>query len=189
MVKMRSFGPNAPQKPSNAFMLFLRHRCNQSSDLSSLPFVEKRRHISTMWASLAQEQKQIYIDQATAERRTYEKKFAEYKKTDEYKQWLAKNANNKSSRGKTGKFVKDMNGDAGYFDDEFAFKFRRIPIFTPEFLEYNRKREMQLRNLRKEVCFLQFSSKFIIFCRSSNRRKRQLHLVPISIIWQVQTRR
>ncbi|KAM7541920.1 hypothetical protein Aperf_G00000004772 [Anoplocephala perfoliata] len=151
MVKMKSFGPNAPHKPSSAFILFLRYRCSQSSDLNSLPFVEKRRRISTEWASLAQEQKQIYIDQATAERKIYEEKFAEYKKTDEYKQWLAKNANNKSSRGKTGKFAKDMNGDADCFDDEFASKFRRIPIFTPEFLEYNRQREMQLRNLRKEV--------------------------------------
>ncbi|VUZ47860.1 unnamed protein product, partial [Hymenolepis diminuta] len=148
---MRSHGPNAPQKPTSAFMYFLRHQCSQSNDLDSLSFNEKRSYASKIWQSMTREQKQVYYDKVRAEQKAYDVKLAEYKKTDEYKQWLVKHENSRTARGKGGKSTKDTNGDADSIDDEFSSKFRRIEIFTPEFLDYNKQREMQLRNLRKEV--------------------------------------
>lgn len=150
--EMRSHGPNAPQKPTSAFMYFLRHQCSQSNDLDSLSFNEKRSYASKIWQSMSREQKQVYYDKVRAEQKAYDVKLAEYKKTDEYKQWLVKHENSRTARGKGGKSTKDTNGDADSIDDEFSSKFRRIEIFTPEFLDYNKQREMQLRNLRKEVC-------------------------------------
>ncbi|CDI97051.1 High mobility group protein 20A [Echinococcus multilocularis] len=150
---MRSSGPNAPPKPSSAFTLYMRHRCSQSNDLISRPFNERRRIISSEWSSLSQEQKQIYYKQAIVERTKYEEEFAEYKKTDEYKDWLAKQEHNKSlSRKKNGKSSsKEPHEDFDSFEDEYSSKFRRIPIFTHEFLEYNRERETSLRHIRKQV--------------------------------------
>nr|CUU99004.1 hypothetical transcript [Hymenolepis microstoma] len=132
-------------------LLAVWYQCSQSNDLDSLPFNEKRSYASKIWQSMSQEQKQVYYDKVRTEQKAYDIKLAEYKKTDEYRQWLIKHENNKASRGKNGKPAKDMNGETDSVDDEFASKFRRIEIFTPEFLDYNKQREMQLRNLRKEV--------------------------------------
>ncbi|KAL5971296.1 High mobility group protein 20A [Taenia solium] len=150
---MRSYGPNAPLKPSSAFNLYMRYRSSQSNELSSLPFNERRRMISSEWASLPQEQKDMYYKQAIVERTRYEEEFAEYKKTDEYKNWLAKQEYNKSlQRKKNGKSSsKETHEDVDSFEDEYSSKFRRIPIFTHEFLEYNRERETSLRHIRKQV--------------------------------------
>ncbi|KAL5105449.1 High mobility group protein 20A [Taenia crassiceps] len=150
---MRTYGPNAPPKPSSAFNLYMRYRSSQSNDLSSRPFNERRRMISSEWSSLPQEQKDVYYKQAIVERAKYEEEFAEYKKTDEYKSWLAKQEYNKSlQRKKNGKSSsKETHEDVDSFEDEYSSKFRRISIFTHEFLEYNRERETSLRHIRKQV--------------------------------------
>ncbi|VDM32747.1 unnamed protein product [Hydatigera taeniaeformis] len=130
----------------------MRYRSSQSSDLNSRPFNERRRIISVEWSSLPQEQKEIYYKQAIVERTKYEEVFAEYKKTEEYKRWLARQEYKKSlQRKKNGKSSKEIHDDIDSFDDEYSSKFRRIPIFTHEFLEYNREREMSLRHIRKQV--------------------------------------
>lgn len=149
---MRPLGPNAPPRPSSAFNLYMRKRCSQSAELNSRPFNERRRMISIEWSALPQDQKQVYHEQATVERLNYEEKFAEYKKTDEYKEWVIKQKVNKAVRRKNGKVSsKDTHDDADSFDDEYSSKIRRVPIFTHEFLEYNRERETALRNIRKQV--------------------------------------
>ena len=151
---MRTFGPNAPAKPSSAFNIYMRKRCSQSAELNSRPFNERRRIISSEWSALSQDQKQVYHEQAILERTTYEEKFAEYKKTDEYKEWVIKQKDNKAVRRKNGKLSsKEVHDDADSFDDEYSSKIRRVPIFTHEFLEYNRERETSLRNIRKQVSY------------------------------------
>uniref|UniRef100_A0A5K3ESG5 HMG box domain-containing protein n=1 Tax=Mesocestoides corti TaxID=53468 RepID=A0A5K3ESG5_MESCO len=146
---MRNSGPNAPSRPRSAFNLYMQYRLSHDEDLVARPFIERRRLIGGEWSAMSQQQKQIYRDQAICEREKYLKEFDEYKKTDEYKEWIAKQEISQSlKRGKktTGKHnVEDGLGDG------VSSKFRRVPIFTQEFLEYNRQREMSLRHLRKQV--------------------------------------
>ncbi|KAA3672060.1 uncharacterized protein DEA37_0004840 [Paragonimus westermani] len=144
---------NAPKKPPTAFMLFMKQRRLQSKHLASLSFGERNRAVGAEWGALTFEEKAVFFDQAKEEREKYSQLFTEYKKSDAYKAWLASTENTetkgKKSNGKSGK--RSLSSDAsGTVQPDF-----KVPIFTHEFLEYNRLREAILRQLKKQAAQLE----------------------------------
>ncbi|VDL90514.1 unnamed protein product [Schistocephalus solidus] len=124
--------PNAPARPRSSFNLYMRHRISQSEALSSKPFGLPRA-------------------------REYKADFEAYKQTQAFKDWQAKQEGLKGSlspksskRGPKGKRTHEPE-----IDMASSPKTPRIPIFSEEFLAYNRQREMALRNLRKQATQLE----------------------------------
>ncbi|KAL7059677.1 hypothetical protein AAHC03_013245 [Spirometra sp. Aus1] len=149
--------PNAPTRPRSSFNLYMRHRISQSEALSSKPFGERNRLIGLEWATLPPEQKQIFNEQASREREKYKADLEAYKQTQAFKDWQAKQEGLKASlspksgkRGPKGKRTHEPETDT-----TSPPKTYRIPIFSEEFLAYNRQREMTLRNLRKQATQLE----------------------------------
>lgn len=146
-------GPNAPTRPRSSFNLFMQSRLSQSAEISSRTFAERSRILGGEWSALSKEDKQMFNEQATREREKYKEDLAAYKNTQEYKDWVAKHEGEQAASVNKGgkrpiKLQMDPDGD---LSDSISSKVARIPIFTHEFLEYNRQREMSLRQLRKQV--------------------------------------
>ncbi|CAH8596458.1 unnamed protein product [Dicrocoelium dendriticum] len=144
---------NAPRKPPSAFMLFMRQQRLQSAELASLPFGERNRVVGAEWSKLSAEKKAEFFNQAKVEREKYNQSLAEYKKSDTYKNWLASAENLGKSASKKGRRSGKLSSSIGNSaSNQPDFK---IPIFTHEFLEYNKLRETVLRQLKKQAIQLE----------------------------------
>ncbi|CAH8649157.1 unnamed protein product [Heterobilharzia americana] len=153
-MRKAPYDKNAPRKPLSAFTIFLKKRRQESEYIASQPFAERSRIIAAEWAVLSVEEKQMYIGQAAEARESYKKLFAEYKNTDAYKNWLASNKATDANGGSKAGSGKMKNQISHYGNNDLGADFK-ISIFTHEFLEYNRLREVILRQLRKHASQLE----------------------------------
>ncbi|TNN14168.1 High mobility group protein [Schistosoma japonicum] len=155
-MRKAPYDKNAPRRPLSAFMLFMKKRRQESEYIASKSFSDRNRIVSAEWAALSAEEKQVYTDQAAEGRESYKKLFAEYKTTDNYKNWLASNQivnanSSKASCKRSGKLKRQISHPRNSDTNSDC----KISIFTHEFLEYNRLREVILRQLKKHASQLE----------------------------------
>lgn len=110
--------------------------------------------LASEWSNLPVEKKQQYLDAAEQDRERYTKEYNAYKQTEAYKLFTQQQNEKKMKENKDKEeqivkvptahqpiIQKDMQDmDLGNFD---------IPIFTEEFLDHNKTRDAELRQLRK----------------------------------------
>ncbi|CAB4011436.1 Hypothetical predicted protein [Paramuricea clavata] len=164
---------NAPKAPLTGYVRFLNeHREKVRQEKPELPFYEITKILGTMWSQMPQEQKQSYLNEAEKDKERYSKELVEYQQTDAYKSFVAKQEKAERERENSGNqksteslHKTDTNGrdksnetakQAGRQTDlKQQNKFNaligetsfNIPIFSEEFLNYNRSREAELRKL------------------------------------------
>jgi len=137
---------NAPVQPANCFTRFMMARRPQMvQEQPELPHIEISKRIGEEWKAMASEEKEVYMNKASAERKEYLRELSVYKKTDSYKVFRKKLKKQMSSG-----FYEQNADESSPFD---------IPIFSKEFLELNQKRESELRRLRMEVIRLEEEEK------------------------------
>ncbi|XP_052240582.1 high mobility group protein 20A-like isoform X1 [Dreissena polymorpha] len=140
---------NAPKPPLSGYIRFLNERRERlRQENPSLTFIELTRMMGSEWSKLPQHEKQKYLDAAEVDKDRYNREMEAYQKTESYKQFrqqqekMAKLEIEKESSG-----VEDEDEpDPGMFE---------IPIFTEEFLNHNKARETELRQLRKQTTELE----------------------------------
>lgn len=144
-MRGKSVDKNAPRKPLTAFMMFMKERRSTCENLASLTFRERNRILGAEWSQMSNEQKQIYCSRAAEEREKYNALLAEYKCSDSYKAWLASNDGNHIKKPRRKK------GESSVPERDSRESDFKVSIFTTEFLQYNRLREVILRQLKKQV--------------------------------------
>ncbi|KAK3797934.1 hypothetical protein RRG08_014012 [Elysia crispata] len=151
---------NAPKQPLSGYMRYVAERREQMRvNQPNLSFVEINKQLGGEWNALAIHEKQRYLDEAEREREKYTKDLEAYQKTESYKifrEQFEKKCKEESAapqhlpailsppRGK-GRVPAD-DDEPGTFD---------IPIFTEEFLDHNKARDAELRQLRKQTTELE----------------------------------
>jgi len=140
---------------------------NQNPDIT---FSELSKKLAAEWSSMGNAEKNKYHDMAKKDKDRYDKEFTEYQHTDAYKKYIeSQNSSDHDSLAKKKKIVKsDSKGSSGPdtasaacsphhsdADSERDSALQspsdfNIPIFTQQFLQHNKTRENELRQLRKE---------------------------------------
>ncbi|CAH8650570.1 unnamed protein product [Schistosoma mattheei] len=150
VMRKAPYDKNAPRRPLSAFMLFMKKRRQESEYIASQSFSDRNRIIATEWAALSAEEKQ---------------------------KWLASNETVNANGPKAGckRPVKQISHTKNN-DIEADCK---ISIFTHEFLEYNRLREVILRQLKKHVSQLEEETALLSkhvenLVNAENRTKNQI---------------
>ncbi|KAL4216643.1 High mobility group protein 20A [Mactra antiquata] len=139
---------NAPKQPLSGYIRFLNERRERlRSEHPGLTFVEITRLLGSEWTKLPQHEKQKYLDDADRDKERYNREMEAYQKTDSYK--LFKQQQEKRS--------KDAEKESSGVEEEEEFDSNtfEIPIFTEEFLDHNKAREAELRQLRKQTTELE----------------------------------
>nr|CAX73377.1 High mobility group protein 20A [Schistosoma japonicum] len=180
-MRKAPYDKNAPRRPLSAFMLFMKKRRQESEYIASKSFSDRNRIVSAEWAALSAEEKQVYTDQAAEGRESYKKLFAEYKTTDNYKNWLASNQivnanSSKASCKRSGKLKRQISHPRNSDTNSDC----KISIFTHEFLEYNRLREVILRQLKRHASQLEEETALLSkhvenLVNAENRTKYQIN--------------
>ncbi|XP_006824510.1 high mobility group protein 20A-like [Saccoglossus kowalevskii] len=143
---------NAPRAPLTGYIRFLNDRREKvRSDNPSLTFPDVTKMLGNEWSKLSQAEKQRYLDEAEKDKERYMKELEQYQQTDSYRLFTKKLQEKKRKT----ELLEDaenrgVNGATAEFDDgEEDLPGYDIPIFTEEFLDHNKAREQELRQLRK----------------------------------------
>lgn len=169
---------NAPHKPLNGYVLFLnqnRARILQQNPGVEFPDVTKK--LAAEWAQLPEDKRQPYLQQAEQDRQRYRQELQDYKSSDAFRAFQqslkSKNADvvvrKKPGPKPKPKTVMSTQNPAATATrvaavtqqaanrsqesptlDSWQMPSKSdIPIFTEDFLEHNKVRETELRQLRK----------------------------------------
>uniref|UniRef100_A0A161MRA5 High mobility group protein 20a n=1 Tax=Triatoma infestans TaxID=30076 RepID=A0A161MRA5_TRIIF len=130
----------APRQPLTGYVRFLNDRREQfRAENPNMPFAEITKVLAAEWSALPQEQKQQYLTAAEQDRERYLQELAAYKQTEAYRIFHEQQANKKPK----------IDGEETMQGSENDLLGYDIPIFTEEFLDHNKSREAELRQLRK----------------------------------------
>ncbi|CAH2262820.1 high mobility group protein 20A isoform X1 [Pararge aegeria] len=182
----------APRQPLTGYVRFLNERRDQlRAEQPELGFAELTRQLASEWSKLPVEEKQQYLNAADQDKERYIKEWAEYKKTDAYKEFRKQQMEQKDAASSSKKIKQNTNVNNAVVDtaatqiaeqnvinanvaatasvnnaarqptpprprpcitpasgEEMAGD-TDIPIFTDQFLQHNKLRESELRQLRK----------------------------------------
>lgn len=150
--KKNKLGVSAPRQPLTGYIRYLNSRRDTlRTDNPNLTFADITKILAQEWANLTPEDKRPYQEAGEQDRERYLQEMETYKKTDAYKEYLRQQEESKQKvkeklkpepEPKKAKVVTEHN-------DESNSSGYDIPIFTEEFLDLNKSREAELRQLRK----------------------------------------
>ncbi|KAL1131378.1 hypothetical protein AAG570_010995, partial [Ranatra chinensis] len=130
----------APRQPLTGYVRFLNDRREQfRAENPNMPFAEITKVLAAEWSTLPQDQKQQYLTAAEQDRERYLQELAAYKQSDAYRIFSEQMAR-KKPKDEADETNQGTENDISGYD---------IPIFTEEFLDHNKTREAELRQLRK----------------------------------------
>jgi len=144
---------NAPKQPLTGYVRFLNDRREKvRAENPGLTFTEITKLLGAEWSTLQLHEKQHYLEEAEKDKERYVKELEAYHQTEAYKMFTKKQAEKRAKEDDAenraplnGALDAPNTGATG--DDTPSFD---IPIFTEEFLDHNKARETELRQLRKQ---------------------------------------
>nr|CAH7716920.1 unnamed protein product [Callosobruchus chinensis] len=146
----------APRVPLTGYARYLSDRRESvRAENPNISFAEITKILASEWGHLPTDRKQQYLDAAEQDRERYRKEYNAYKQTDAYK-LFTKQQNEKKLKGTKDKedsvkIPTPMVPQPVLSKDpqDMSFGNLDIPIFTEEFLDHNKTRDGELRQLRK----------------------------------------
>ncbi len=176
--------PGAPRQPLSGYVHFLNEKRDEAKkENPELSFIDLSKKLAAEWTALPAEEKQKYNEVAEKDKERYAKEMAEYKLSDDYKKYVemqaaaaaaaAENGDeppNKKSKMKkaasanatagaapaanaTAQVKEDLTGPT--IDSGSGRGGKSVPIFTDEFLQLNKAKDAELKQLRKSVTELE----------------------------------
>lgn len=143
----------------------------------ALTFSELTRMLGSEWTKLPQHEKQRYLDDAEKDKERYIKEIEAYQKTEAYKQFKEKKRKaelDQENRSTMDALVHEV--EEGTFN---------IPIFTEEFLDHNKTRETELRQMRKQTTELEEQN--AILSKHIENMKQAIEKLEIDTVQQRST--
>ncbi|XP_018332960.1 high mobility group protein 20A [Agrilus planipennis] len=149
----------APRHPLTGYVRYLNDRRESVRAANpNLPFSEITKILASEWSSLPSDKKQQYLDAAEQDRERYTREYNAYKQTEAYKLFTQQQHEKKMKENK--EEIKPQNipqqnslpakeKDLPINNNEHDAANFDIPIFTEEFLDHNKTRDVELRQLRK----------------------------------------
>lgn len=145
----------APRVPLTGYVRYLNDRREAvRSGNPNLSFAEITKMLASEWSNLPADKKQEYLDAAEQDRERYTREYNAYKQTEAYKQFTMQKNEKKLKESKEKDDIKSttpisQNPITIKDSQDVDFTNLDIPIFTEEFLDHNKTRDAELRQLRK----------------------------------------
>ncbi|CAG9540706.1 unnamed protein product [Cercopithifilaria johnstoni] len=183
---------NAPKRPRTAYVHFVNARRKELVDSGSHEALRHRSFLADIgkqWKILPDDQKKFYFDKSAREHEDYEKAMEEYKKTEAYNQFQVKKKGLMKQRMLELKRRKNKNKVKSSDDEEEdkneAVVADDIPIFSKEFLAYNKSQESKCKKLRKMVSALQEENDLLKadIAKLSEKMKLIYGQQPLTVHW------
>ncbi|XP_028128407.1 high mobility group protein 20A [Diabrotica virgifera virgifera] len=147
----------APRVPLTGYVRYLNDRREAvRSTNPNLTFADITKMLASEWSNLPVNKKQQYLDAAEQDRERYTKEYNAYKQTEAYKIFTQQQNEKKIKEVKEKEDIVKIpnlayNNHPGLNKDQQDVDYGNfdIPIFTEEFLDHNKTRDTELRQLRK----------------------------------------
>ncbi|KAK7096435.1 high mobility group protein 20A-like [Littorina saxatilis] len=147
---------NAPKMPLSGYLRYLTERREKlRMENPSLSFTEISKQLGAEWSSLPQHEKQRYLDEAEKDKERYNREMEAYQQTDAYRAFKKQlTSKSKDNEAEATQHIPNTNLEVLNLDEDESGTFD-IPIFTEEFLDHNKVRDGELRQLRKQTTELE----------------------------------
>ncbi|XP_071488338.1 high mobility group protein 20A-like [Diadema antillarum] len=145
---------NAPRAPHTGYVRFLKEgREKIRAENPNMSFAEITKLLAGQWSKMTPMEKQRYLDEADRDKERYAKELQQYQQTEAFKAFTKKQEERKLRNEMMEAEESQINGSSMDFIDDNREEIPGfdIPIFTEEFLNYNKARENELRQLRKST--------------------------------------
>lgn len=140
------FDENAPRQPLNGYVRFYNSQRSVIKEKNpDAPFMEITKLLAHEWQTMPAAEKQVFLDEAEKERKEYQEEMLIYKKTASYKDFQKVRSADAAKKAKMSQESKKP------FKEDKKSSGTDIPIFTEDFLQHNRLREAEIRDLRKQT--------------------------------------
>ncbi|KAK9877545.1 hypothetical protein WA026_018652 [Henosepilachna vigintioctopunctata] len=140
----------APRHPLTGYVRFLNDRRETVRlENPNLSFAEITKLLASEWSNAPVEKKQQYLDAAEQDRERYTREYNAYKQTEAYKLFTAQQNEKKIKENREEPKVIHNQSVTPKENSDLDFGNFDIPIFTEEFLDHNKTRDAELRQLRK----------------------------------------
>jgi len=164
---------NAPRQPLSGYLRFLTERREQlRRERPSLSFAEISKLLGAEWSHLDPQEKQRYLDEADKEKEQYTKDLEAYQKTDSYKTFRMQL--DKKSKEETQEVLPAQTAAQPEQEETGTFD---IPIFTEEFLEHNKAREAELRQLRRQS--MELEEQNAVLSKHTDNMRQAVHRLEV----------
>lgn len=155
--KKAPLDPSAPRQPLSGYMRYLNDRRETvRGENPSLSFADITKILAEEWNHLPQDTKQPYLEAGQIDRERYTREFNAYKQTESYRIASQIQLEKKARKVKENIVENGALSDSHEVSAEESKKDSSgsgcdINIFTDEFLDLNRAREAELRQLRNQT--------------------------------------
>lgn len=148
----------APRQPLSGYIRYLNDRREAVRAANpAQSFAEITKILANEWSNLPVDKKRQYLDAAEQDKERYTREYEAYKQTEAYKQFTQQQNEKKVKENKekeekaaaTNVTTQSQQPAANKDPQEMDFGNFDIPIFTEEFLDHNKTRDAELRQLRK----------------------------------------
>ncbi|XP_059485979.1 high mobility group protein 20A-like [Neocloeon triangulifer] len=155
----------APKHPISGYFRFMNdHRDRIKAENPKANFTMITKILAAEWSKMGPADKQQYLEAAEQDKERYSKELEAYKQTDVYKMFAKKKKERKLANKNNPAAVevvkpkievpkrpsKPAKSEISSTKETDSFTLD-IPIFTEEFLDHNKARETELRQLRKST--------------------------------------
>jgi len=165
---------NAPRQPLSGYLRFITERREKlRQEQPSLSFAEISKMLGSEWSTLDPLQKQKYLDDADKEKEKYLKDLEAYQKTETYKSFVSQ-IEKKPKDGTLPQEILSVQADVKEEEESGTFD---IPIFTEEFLDHNKAREAELRQLRKQS--MELEEQNAVLSKHTDNMKQAVHRLEV----------
>jgi len=167
---------NAPKQPLSGYLRFINERRDiLRQEQPSLSFAELSKMLGAEWQNLQSHEKQRYLDKADKDKEKYLKDLEAYQKTDSYKMFRKQMDKKNKEEAQTSEVMPTVQ-TASAQDQEESGTFD-IPIFTEEFLDHNKARESELRQLRKQS--MELEEQNAVLSKHTDNMKQAVHRLEV----------
>ncbi|ELU04681.1 hypothetical protein CAPTEDRAFT_155070 [Capitella teleta] len=178
--RKRVHDANAPKQPLTGYVRFLSDRREQIREENpSATFTEITKRLGAEWSKLPPMEKQRYLDEAERDKERYLKELEAYHQTEAYKVFLRKQQDAKCKESDEGDSHQTLVNGSLNDDEHSAFD---IPIFTEDFLDHNKNRENELRQLRKQNT--EFEEQNAILSKHIDNMKSAIDKLEVEMVQQ-----
>ncbi|KAK0426001.1 hypothetical protein QR680_009495 [Steinernema hermaphroditum] len=156
---------NAPKRPPTAFVSYsMERKVDLEKQHPNIKMSDILKIASQEWKGFSDEIKKAHIERATKEMEIYNQAMAEYKKTDNYREFQkSMEVSDPAVKGGQKERKRKLNeenaprkrqirlSDSDLADAMMTAGTSQIRIFSDDFLMYNKEQEKELRHLRRNL--------------------------------------
>ncbi|KAI1731117.1 HMG-box domain-containing protein [Ditylenchus destructor] len=145
---------NAPKPPMSAYNYYMNEHRDEFKNVPN--YREAISRLAAQWRSMSEDEKKVYVDQASGEMNQYKVDLKNYRNSDTFKKFLKEREKYRNEDAKVEPSEKKHSTQKNR-----SINVNGTPVFSEEFLAYNKTRESDMRKFQRQIAEVEDETELI----------------------------